>query len=177
MPHNAGKPHIMWLVRQRDAFQSDIDLSCVPVCVIRQYAVNILYNDGSSLTFGKCLRRRPQVPYTDEMAGMRILHKLFAGWKHLSVYGSSAFFRCRCGLHNWRRGNVAWMQRPKILWMMIPIRYVGQAALQTKMAGTSPGHFLVNPTISSLQHSSWQVHWPMKFRSVANLSRFWQSHP
>jgi hypothetical protein len=55
--------------------------------VIRQYAVNILYIDVSSLTSGKSPSLDPQVPYTDEMAVMRDLHRKNAAEIHFSVYG------------------------------------------------------------------------------------------
>jgi hypothetical protein len=55
--------------------------------VIRQYAVNILYIDASSLTSGKSPGRDPQVPCTDDMAAMRDLHRKNAAEMHFSVYG------------------------------------------------------------------------------------------
>ena len=80
--------------------------------MIRQYAVNILYIDVLFLTSGKRVRRRQQLPCTDEIAGMRKTRSNFRPRLTRQFTEHRPFLRRLQGLKD-ERGDVARMQQRK----------------------------------------------------------------
>mgnify|MGYP003487853462 CR=1 FL=1 len=67
VPHNAGKSYNNDCAYLSSVFVIVVDVPFGPVCVIRQYAVNIWCIARKSLRPGKRARRRPDRPYTDRL--------------------------------------------------------------------------------------------------------------